>query len=46
MPEGMDYWMITTTDDKGNKSLTGGMINRQSPQQQGITDYIDVKSVQ
>lgn len=46
MPEGIDYWMITTTDDKGNKSLTGGMINRQSPQQQGITNYIDVKSVQ
>jgi len=46
MPEGMEYWMITTTDDKGNKSLTGGMMNRQNPQQQGITNYINVKSVQ
>jgi len=46
MPDGMEYWMITTTDDKGNKSLTGGMMNRQNPQQQGITNYINVKSVQ
>jgi hypothetical protein len=46
MLDGMEYWMITTTDDKGNKSLTGGMMNRQNPQQQGITNYIGVKSVQ
>lgn len=44
--EGMEYWMITTVDDKGNKALTGGMMKRQMPQQQGITNYIDVKSVQ
>ena len=31
MPEGIDYWMITTTDDKGNKSLTGGMITDKVP---------------
>ena len=41
-----DYWMITTTDDKGNEALRGGMMKRQSPQQQGITNYFDVKSVQ
>jgi len=46
MSQGMEYWMITTTDDKGNKALTGGMMKRQIPQQQGITNYIDVNSVQ
>lgn len=45
MPEGMEYNTITTTDDKGNKSVGGGMMKRQNPQQQGITNYIDVKSV-
>ena len=43
--EGTEYLMITTTDEKGNKSLTGGMMKRQDPQQQGITNYIDVTSV-
>jgi uncharacterized protein len=46
MQEGMEYLMITTTDDKGNKALTGGMMKRQMPEQQGITNYIDVKSVE
>jgi uncharacterized protein len=41
-----EYWMITTTDEKGNKALGGGMMKRQNPQQQGITNYIGVKSVQ
>ena len=44
--EGMEYWLLSTVDDKGNKALTGGMMKRQSPQQQGITNYFDVKSVQ
>jgi len=35
---------MTTTDDKGNKALGGGMSKRQMPQQQ-ITNFIDVKSV-
>lgn len=43
--EGMEYLIITTTDEKGNKSLAGGMMKRQNPQQQGITNYIDVNSV-
>jgi uncharacterized protein len=43
--EGMEYELITTTDEKGNKSLTGGMMKRQNPQQQGITNYIDVNSI-
>lgn len=46
MPEEMEYWMITTTDDKGNKALTGGMMKRKMPEQQGITNYINVKTVQ
>jgi hypothetical protein len=44
LPEGMEYWMVTTTDDKGNKSLTGGMMKRQN-EHQGITNFIDVKSI-
>jgi predicted enzyme related to lactoylglutathione lyase len=43
-PEGMENWTVTTTDDKGNKALGGGMSKRQMPQQQ-ITNFIDVKSV-
>ncbi len=43
--QGMEYLMITTTDQKGNRSLTGGMMKRQNPQQQGITNYIDVNSI-
>ena len=40
----MEYWLITTTDDKGNKALGGGMMKRQTPQQPNI-NYIDVKPV-
>jgi hypothetical protein len=36
----MGYWMITTVDDKGNEALTGGMMKRQTPQQQGITNFL------
>jgi len=42
----MEYWLISTVDDKGNKALSGGMGKRQSPQHQGITNFFDVKSVQ
>jgi hypothetical protein len=42
----MEYWMIFTTDYKGNKGLGQGMMTRQSLQQQGIANYFDVKSVQ
>jgi predicted enzyme related to lactoylglutathione lyase len=45
LSEGMEYWLISTVDDKGNKAVGGGMMKRQSPQQQGI-NYFDVKSVQ
>lgn len=45
LPEGMQYFIISTVDDKGNKAVSGGMMKRQNPQQQGITNYIDVKSV-
>ena len=40
----MEYWMVTTTDDKGNKALGGGMMKRQMPEHH-ITNYIGVKSV-
>lgn len=44
-PSGMEYWVINTTDDKGNKAfLGGGLMKRQDPQQQ-ITNFIDVTSV-
>lgn len=33
MPEGMEYWTVTTTDDKGNKAIGGGLMQRQNPQQ-------------
>ena len=45
MPADMEYYVITTTDDKGNKALRGGMLERQNLQYQGITNYIDVKSI-
>jgi uncharacterized protein len=39
-----EYWMITTTDEKGNKALDGGMMKRQMSQPQN-TNFIDVESV-
>ena len=43
----MEYWMISTTDSKGNKaSIGGGMTKRQDHQHhQHITNFIDVDSV-
>jgi uncharacterized protein len=41
----IEYWMVTTTDDKGNKaSVGGGMMKRQMPEHQ-VTNYIGVNSV-
>ena len=45
LPEGVEYWAITTTDHNGNNAVAGGMMKRMMPEQQGITNYIDVKSV-
>jgi uncharacterized protein len=39
-----EYRTVTTTDDKGNKAIGGGMMNRMYPEQQ-IRNYIGVKSV-
>ncbi len=36
-----EYWLIDTTDEKGERGVGGGMIKRQSPQQT-ITNYADV----
>ncbi|HYY86828.1 MAG TPA: VOC family protein [Nitrososphaeraceae archaeon] len=44
LPDGMDYLIITTTDDQGNKAIGGGMMKRQNPQHV-VTNYIGVKSV-
>ena len=46
MPQGMEYWIISTVDEKGNNAINGGMMKRQSPQQQGITNFFDIKSIQ
>ena len=42
--EPIEYWMITTTDDKGNKALSGGLMKRQMPEHR-LTNYINVSSV-
>ena len=40
-----EYWIVSTTDDKGNKAaIDGGMMKRQDQHQQ-ITNFIDVNSV-
>jgi predicted enzyme related to lactoylglutathione lyase len=44
--EAMEYWLISTVDDKGNKAIGGGIGKRQSSQHQGITNFFDVKSVE
>ena len=42
----MEYWIISTTDDKGNKAaIGGGMMKRQGQRHQHITNFIDVNSV-
>jgi hypothetical protein len=40
----MEYWLIATTDEKGEKGVGGGIMKKQHPQQ-AITNYIDVPSV-
>ena len=41
LPEGVEYWAITTTDHNGNNAVAGGMMKRMMPEQQGITNYVD-----
>jgi predicted enzyme related to lactoylglutathione lyase len=40
----MEYWLITTTDDKGNKALGGGMMKRQMPEHK-VTRLVFIKSI-
>jgi uncharacterized protein len=40
----IEYWRITTTNDKGNKGLGGGIMKRQMPEHH-ITNYVGVNSV-
>jgi uncharacterized protein len=42
--QSIEYWMVITTDDKGNKALGGGMMKRQIPEHQ-VTNYIGVESI-
>lgn len=42
---GIEYWLVTTLDYKGNKALTGGMMKRLMSEQ-GPINYVDVKSVE
>ena len=44
-PDSPEYWLITTTDGKGEPGVGGGMIQRQHPQHP-ITNYIDVPSIE
>lgn len=41
---GMDYFLINTTDSKGNKGLGGGLMKRRHPQH-SVTDYVEVDSI-
>jgi uncharacterized protein len=45
LPEGVEYWGISTKDHEGNNAVNGGIMKRHTPEQQGILNYIDVKSV-
>jgi uncharacterized protein len=44
LADGMDYLIITTTDEQENKAIGGGMMKRQNPQHV-MTNYNGVKSV-
>jgi uncharacterized protein len=35
----MEYWIVTTTDDNGNKAIGGGLMKRVQREQR-ITNYI------
>ncbi len=39
-----DYWMFETTDENGNKGLSGGLMKRQAPEHT-MTNYITVPSI-
>jgi len=41
----MEYWIVSTTDDKGNKTPIGGGLMKRQEQHQQITNFIDVNSV-
>ncbi|MEJ7642391.1 MAG: hypothetical protein WKF36_09390 [Candidatus Nitrosocosmicus sp.] len=45
LEDNRQYFIVTTKDNNGIGALYGGMMERQGPQHQGITNYNDVKSV-
>jgi predicted enzyme related to lactoylglutathione lyase len=45
LPEGAEAWRINTKDHEGSNGVNGGIHKRMSPEKQGITNFVDVKSV-
>jgi uncharacterized protein len=43
---GVEYWVVTTVDDKWNKALTGGRRMKRLMPAQAAINYVDVKSVE
>jgi uncharacterized protein len=43
-PGPMEYWMFSTTNNKGEQTMGGGVMERKMPNEP-ITIYIDVNSV-
>lgn len=39
-----EYFMFETSDEGGNKGISGGLMKRQSPQQT-VTNYVTVSSI-
>jgi len=40
-----EYWLIATTNEKGERGVGGGMMKRERPRQT-TTNYVDVPSVE
>lgn len=45
LPGPMNYYLIETTDLKGEKGIGGGMAKRENPQQTGINNFMGVASI-
>ena len=44
VPGPMEYYNITTKDEKGNEGIAGGIVQRELPEQK-ITNFIGVSSI-
>jgi predicted enzyme related to lactoylglutathione lyase len=45
LPGPLNYYLVETKDLNGNIGIGGGIAKRESPQQQGIINFIGVSSV-